>query len=544
MVKKRKHSQVLQDHFKKGNTFYPPFTCEDGIGRFEQIKWRADFVPELIWIGLFIKDYGYDRAKEIVSDIAFFAKQSQLFDTHRDFGIISSYKNLSEDAKKRILNKLNAHCNVDEIENSLSHLIFLYPECPLSFLLSNPESKTDHEKAISSVGPVLEEMLYRLEKLPTFVQGIHYDVEISSGKLKFVPPLKPKDTSLLKDYPDTKESEMVASAIRASTQMISMSLTSNAWPKYFWSRGYEIGDCEVAPSDELFIGNIRQEVILYHQECFYRYSERANNLWETIDENYKIDLYNPLKDEILLALACRVYRLAIHVVSFIPNWTEDISEIYVRMVCESYFYYRWLKQKGKQEDFEKFYEYGLGQQKLRFEHLNQYFRSQGISEKEIKEHSYGFKYLNSHKMPQFVPVNIGNPLGKNLRIIAEEADCRETYVMMYSPASSAVHGMYDSLDLFYSKRCINPFHCFHKIPYHWSKCPVTTYAVFNCLSIADWLIADLLSDLNKPLPEDMPGDLFIKELLSKEGLEEFSKKSEVQEWIKHTESMRNMKQKA
>jgi len=483
MAKRKKHSQVLQDHLKKGNTFYPPFTYEGGIGRFEQIKWRTDFVPELIWIGLFVKDYGYERAKELVGDIAFFTKQSQILETHRDFGIISSYNNLSEDAKKRILNKLKAHSSIEQIEKSLSDLVFLYPECPLSFLVCDFESKTDHKKAVSSVGPVLDEMLYRLEKLPTLVQGVHYDVGISSGNLKFVPPLKPIETYLLKDYPDTKESEMVASAIRASTQIIAVDLTTNAWAKYFWRRGYEIGDCEVAPSDDLYIGNIRKEVILYHQECFYHYAEIASKLWEIIDLNYKMDLYNPLKDEILLSLACRVYRLTMHVVSFIPNWTEDISEIYVRLVCESYFYYRWFKQKGTQEDFEKFYEYGLGQQKLGFEHLNQYFKAQGVSEKEIREHSFGFKYLNSHKIPQFVPVNIGNPLGKNLRVIAEEADCREIYAMMYSPASSAVHGMYDSLDLFYSKLCINPFHGLHKIPYHWAKCPITTYGVFNCLSV-------------------------------------------------------------
>jgi len=63
MRKRKKHSHVLQDHFKKGSTFYPPFTYEDGIGRFEQIKWRADFVPELIWIALLVQDYDFDREK-------------------------------------------------------------------------------------------------------------------------------------------------------------------------------------------------------------------------------------------------------------------------------------------------------------------------------------------------------------------------------------------------------------------------------------------------------------------------------------------------
>ncbi len=165
-----------------------------------------------------MKDYGYERAKELVCDIAFFTGQSQIFEIHFDFGLISSYENLSEEAKERIVGKLKAHSNIDQIEKTLSHLVFLYPECPLSFLLSDIESKTDHKKACNVVGPVLDEMLYRLEKLPTLAQGIHYDVEISTGKLKFVPPLKPKDTSSLKDYPETKESEMIASSIRASTQ--------------------------------------------------------------------------------------------------------------------------------------------------------------------------------------------------------------------------------------------------------------------------------------------------------------------------------------
>jgi hypothetical protein len=538
MRKRKKHSHVLQDHFKKGSTFYPPFTYEDGICRFEQIKWRADFVPELIWIALLVQDYGFDRGKKLTCDVAFFAGESQVFETFHDFGIISSYENLSDEAKKRVIKKLKAHSDFDQIQNSLSHLVFLYPECPISFLTPDCKSKTNFNKAYKTVGAALDEMLYRLEKLPTLVQGVHYDAEICTGKLKFVPPLKPKDTSLLKDYPDSKESKMLASSIRAATQMMTMSIKSKKWAEYFWRRGYDICDCEVAPSNDLLIGNIRQEVILYHQECFRIYSERAGELWDKIDEKYKIDLYDPIKDEILLGLICRIYRLTIHVVSFIPNWTEDISEIYVRLVVESYIYYRWLI-KNKQEDYEQFYEYGLGQQKLRYEHLKEYFKAQGLSQDEIKEHNLEINYLKSHKMPEFVPVSVGNPLGKNLRIIADEADCREIYALMYSPASSTIHGMYDSLDLFYSKKCINPFHGLHRVPYHWSKCPVTTYAVFNCLSITDWIIADILNSLNQPLPENMPGDLFIKEILSEENLDSFSKKKEVQDWIKNTEALRN-----
>jgi hypothetical protein len=326
---------------------------------------------------------------------------------------------------------------------------------------------------------------------------------------------------------------MLASAIRAATLMMTTGSKSKEWAKYFWHRGHELGECVIPPENDLFIGSIPQEVILYHQECFQKYFQIANDIWETIEKYYKIDFYDPLKDEILLSLACRIYRLTIHVISFIPNWTEDISEVFVRMVLESYIYYHWLKKNGKKDDYQKFYEYGLGQQKLRMEHLKQYFKNQGLSE-EAEKQNLSLDFLKRHKMPEFVPVNVGNPLNKNLRIIADEADCREIYALMYSPSSSAVHGMYDSLDLFYSRTCVNPFHCQHKVPYHWSKCPVSTYGPFNCLGITDWVLSDLLSSIDQKVPDKLPGELFIKEILNKKKLDDFSKRADVQKWIKNT----------
>jgi hypothetical protein len=318
--------------------------------------------------------------------------------------------------------------------------------------------------------------------------------------------------------------------------MLKMSIQNKGWIKYFWLRGHALGECMVPPQNDLLIGAIPQEVRLYHLECFRRYSERANDLWDKIEKSYKIDFYEPLKDEILLSLACRIYRLTIHVVSFLPNWTEDISEIFIRMVLESYIYYRWLEKNGKQEDYEKFYNYGLGQQKLRVEHIKRYLKEQGLSEDDVRQRQIGFDYLKKHKIPEFVPVNVGNPLDKNLRIIADEADCRELYALIYSPASSAIHGMYDSLDLFYSRTCMNPFHGLHKVPYHWSKCPVSAYGAFNCIDVTDWILSDLLSSIHQEIPNQMPGEVFVKEILDKEGIDDFSKREDVQKWIENLKS--------
>jgi len=536
MTETKKHTQILQDHFKKGNTFYPPFTYDRDVDRFEHINWRGDFVPELIWIAVLIKDYGFDEAKKLACDIAFFADQADISRGKHDFGIVSSYAFLSKEAKQRIIKKLRSHSDIDKISKSLSSLIALYPECPLSFLTCSIQEKANYKESYKKVSEVLEELLYRVEKLPTLTQGIHHDVEICTGKLLFAPPLKPKNTDLLKEYPDTPESKMVASYIRAGIQMLNISIQNKEWIKYFWNRGHELGACIIPPENDLLIGSIPQEVILYHLECFRKYFERANDLWERIEGNYKTDFYEPLKDEILLSLICRIYRLTIHVVSFLPNWTADISEIFIRMILESYIYYRWFKINGKKEDYQAFYNYGLGQQKLRTEHIKQYFRGQGLSEEEIKVQEVDIDYLRKHRMPEFVPVNVGNPLGKNLRLIADEAECREIYALIYSPASSAVHGMYDSLDLFYSRTCINPFHCLHRVPYHWSKSPISAYGPFNCVDITDWVLSDALSSIGQDIPDKMPGERFIKEIIDKDASDAFLKREDVQRWTENAES--------
>jgi len=268
--------------------------------------------------------------------------------------------------------------------------------------------------------------------------------------------------------------------------------------------------------------------------CFKRYNDRGNELWNRVQQDYRFDLYAPLRDEILLALVCRIYRITIQVASFFANWTEDISETYLRMVVESYIYYHWLVKKGNPADFEKFYEYGLGQQKLQSEHLNLFLQSAGFTKEEARAQNAGLEFLRKHKMPEFIPVNVGNPLGKTLYDISKEVDqvapelgCKNLYSLIYSPASSAVHGMYDSLEKFYMQQCVNPFHGGHKIPFFWGKSPVTSFGFSNCLGISDAVLADLIKSFGGTLPERMPGELFMAELNSTDEFAAFKQGGQV-----------------
>jgi hypothetical protein len=525
--------KVLLDHLKKGSTFYPPFTFKSGKPDVQEVEWRADILPELLWLALLINTAGFERAKLISQNMGYWASQCHDAKFKPNFGLVSGYAALSELSKTRLVDHLKHHDFIGDLRSALSPLIYLFPECPLNFITHGHDLETTKESAIEAVGDALSACLYRGEKLPTLAQGVYYDILRASKKLYIPRDLTDHKTELLIDYPDTKESQMTAGFMRCCATSIPMEKTlegndnSLQWPRSFWGQCSKIGTCSPIRKEGVYLSDLPQDYILYLAETFRDYSEESVRLWDTINENYDFDAYWSLRDDILLGLASRIYRLTIQIVSFTPNWNEDISQVYLRMIVESYIYYSWLKTHGKKVDFESFYTHGLGQQKLSNEHTKAYMQEHGLTEERAEDIVDSMSFLKGHKLPMFVPVNIGNPLSKNLGLLAEEADLKEFYALIFSPTSSAVHGSYDNLDQHYLQECANPFHCCHKVPYYWYKSPLSLYGVLNSLSITDWVLNELLGEVNAAAPEKMPGSSYIEKINDEERIESFAGREDI-----------------
>lgn len=517
--------KVLQDHLKRGSTFFLPLTCTATGPKWNLINWRSDFLPELVWLAQFVSDVGYERANELACTLAITTKT--IATTCGDFGTISGYSILTDDLKTSICDQLQKTGVWDIIARSLTPILRLYPACPLGFLSAGKPLAISETEAAEKLAPIIAQCLIRRETLPMLAQGIYYNILLATGRLSVSQPL---NTAALKDYPITAESQEVGGFVRTTATGLGVCRISDEWPKYFWRHGLEIGQCVLEERDDGQIHGISEDFLRYHMCCFKRYNDRCNELWNTINRTYPFDLYSPLRDEVLLALVCRIYRVTIQIASFIANWTQDMSETYVRMVVESYIYYQWLSKKGSPKDFAEFYEHGLGQQKLQSEHLKVFLDAAGLTIEEAQAQNAGLDFLRKHKMPEFIRVNLGNPLGKNLNQIATEVDelapelaCKNLHSLVYSRASSAVHGMYDSLEMFYMKQCFNPFHGGHRIPYYWSKSAVTSYGFSNCLGLTDSVLADVVKSIGGKLPEIMPGELFMVELGNSDEFEDFKK---------------------
>jgi hypothetical protein len=522
-----KNSNILRDHVKKGSTFYPPFLLLDGMTHMNQVEWRKGILPEIFWLATIAQDHEFSRAQDLARGLATVTIGVNGNLGLPGIGTMSAFERISSSEWVQIRKRLRAIGLLEPLAKSFAPFVTLYPNAPIRFLFEGESSPFDKIAALDYMRPLLWDCLFRHEKLPTLIQGLYFDMCLASGKLHFAEGLKVHDTTKLADYPDSEESESTAAYLRCHANSICALGNSSDWPKYFWQTGDTLGPCDIPPDEGPQLPVYSQGFILYHLECFRFYNEETMAIWDDFQGHYSRDLYEPLRDEVLLGLACRIYRLTVQVVSFLPNWTEDIGQVFLRMAVESYIIWKWLREKGTEDDFKSFYEHGLGQQKLYMEHLNSYLEAQGLTPEEVAEMNPGLNFLKKHKMPDFIPVNVGNAWKKDLRKISEEAGVKALHSLIFGPTSSVVHGMYDSIDRYYLRQCFNPFHCLHRVPLFWVKNPISVYGAANTLQLMDWVFAEMCVDAGIDVPEPLPGEGYLNRLYDDDAFQGFCEREDV-----------------
>ena len=164
-------------------------------------------------------------------------------------------------------------------------------------------------------------------------------------------------------------------------------------------------------------------------------------------------------------LIARQARLASVIISNDILWALDLGRIILRCMVDTHITLVWLIKKGKEEDYNNFIEYGLGQEKLLLEHLKiRMDKSDSEFANKSEKIDERKNWINSQLLTEFLPVNVGNWTTKNVRNMAKEADCIDIYNLSYTPFSIAVHGMWNALARINLKFCINPLHKYHRVP--------------------------------------------------------------------------------
>lgn len=465
---KARRGQVLRDHQRIRKQFIPPFLATFP-GKLGYVRWIDDLLPEVVWIALLLDSLPASRGVEVALRCAQETNRVVAPQKARSFAFISEYYAVTTAHTREILQGLSNSSVLDDLRSSLMPLVSLYGECPLGFLFDERariQHRIDLETATERMKRAVRDCHNRRSRPAMLVQATALYLMMATGKMVIRKGMELEKIERILDYPDTEESKGLASLVRAALNAcIPNEEGARGWCSCFWRHGYDISVCEfheyeVGPRDEISKTKLREIL-----EASQRY---RTELFEEVRERWvraPLDLARPIRGEVLGGLIARQARLATALAGDPNLWSVDIGRILLRCMVDTHITLTWLARKGNEEDYEHFVEHGLGQEKLLLEHLSLRLDEADGETATLREHIEGMReWINSQLLMDLLPVNVGAWTRKSPREMAEETNCLDIYNLSYSPLSSIVHGMWNTIARFNLQFCTNPLHRFHRVP--------------------------------------------------------------------------------
>lgn len=242
---KKYPGSLLGDHKKVGKRLIPPLLQDN---KFEFVSWKKFFIPEFLWLGLLIAKFGYLDGLGLALLLSNTAIKTNLDNgLPKLFVSISSFDTLSVEQKNEMVKILRESGRISLFNSAFRVFIHFYPKCPLNFLFQKDEVlQSNNVSDLSELKVVLNSLFDRGGVESTFVQaGVIY-ISIMTDILKLQPDSLLLQLPCVQDYPNTDESQIVASLIRATINGVvgdEFSNNPSSWPIYFWNRGFELESC-------------------------------------------------------------------------------------------------------------------------------------------------------------------------------------------------------------------------------------------------------------------------------------------------------------
>ncbi len=199
------------------------------------------------------------------------------------------------------------------------------------------------------------------------------------------------------------------------------------------------------------------------QELIENFACRAHEELEHRLGKWTLDLAENDFHEVVGALLARQVTLACQIAACPQIWNPHVAPLVLRAMADVYITVGWLLKEPSDRS-KKFIHHGLGQEKLRLEHLRAQLEAREPREGE-KEYLEAIEaWIDSQRATFLTDVNLGSWSGISTRAMAEDADCLDFYNHVYTPFSGCVHSMWQHVALYNLADCQNPLHGLHRIP--------------------------------------------------------------------------------
>lgn len=199
-----------------------------------------DSIPEIIWIAIIIEKEGLELGTSLA--VEFVKTVNSCIEKEELPYYTSWYSNLSDAEIKIITKKLKENYICDVLNKDLQDFLNVYPESPFSKIFKSTRCTKSN---INFVKSIINELFDKRSWLSTFTLGnIMYFLN-THGNLKVVEGSPLAEFPKLVDYPNTEISKIIASAVRATSNILlsSEKLKNEKWISEFWNRGFKIEPC-------------------------------------------------------------------------------------------------------------------------------------------------------------------------------------------------------------------------------------------------------------------------------------------------------------
>lgn len=208
--------------------------------------------------------------------------------------------------------------------------------------------------------------------------------------------------------------------------------------------------------------------------------QKRNEVWDFINDycenvelsfkdrwaQIKPDLYDKHIHETIGGLLARQCTLAIELANSPLTWNGNIAPLVLRCMTDAYITFAWILE-NIEDRTKKYIDYGLGQEKLFIEHLEEAIQEE--TDHLIKERmkimvKYKKNWLNGQLAEWATDVNVGSWSGISTRDMAKAIGKESIYKFAYSPFSGAAHNMWQHVGVYNVEPCRNPLHNRHVVP--------------------------------------------------------------------------------
>ncbi len=184
--------------------------------------------------------------------------------------------------------------------------------------------------------------------------------------------------------------------------------------------------------------------------------------WSMVDQ----EIYNKYVSETIGALLSRQATLSIEMICAPTTWNAHVSHLFLRCMVEVHITLAWIFSKPEERS-KKYVEYGLGQEKLLVEYLEEEiskFPDSDYSETVREMITNKRAWINSQLAEWATEVNVGSWSGMSIRDMAKECKQEALYRHAYVPLSGATHNMWQHVSVHNAEPCSNPLHKWHIVP--------------------------------------------------------------------------------